>query len=470
MSGDLVWSHGMKRRIAAPALSLLAALLSLGGGTSLPSPPQAPPARSLVLISLDTTRADHLHCYGYPLNTSPTLDRLAAAGLLFENAFTQAVNTGPSHATIFTGLMPMAHQVRFNGVPLSPEFATLATLLAKSGYRTGAFVSGYTLLASQCGLNRGFEVYDDAFTAQDRRAAETVDKAIAWIKTLPPEKPYFLFVHLFDPHGKYDPPPGFAEKFRGGKYAPIASVDLIPDYQQYALPGGGISLDPGDYISRYDGEIAYADTQIRRLLDTCGDQPAVIFASDHGETLVDRDYYFSHGARLSEEAIRVPLLIRATGLVPPGKKVGGIARLVDLLPTAMALLGQPIPARLMGRNLLPFGRLGAIPAGATVITEGRAAPMSLGEQRLTFPPKSLIFSVRDERFKLVDYPTAAGSIFQLFDLEKDRGEKNGTLTTSARNFPVYQALDLYLVSGRPPEPPDLDEEAKRKLRSLGYVN
>src|SRR5262249_47500701 len=152
-----------------------------GLGAGAPPPAPTTPPRSLLLISLDTTRADHLHCYGYALPTSPALDRLASAGVLFENAFTHAVNTGPSHVSIFTGLLPMAHQVRFNGVPLSPEFDTLATLLAKAGYRTAAFVSGYTLLASQCGLNRGFEVYDDDFTTQDRRADKTVDRALAWL-------------------------------------------------------------------------------------------------------------------------------------------------------------------------------------------------------------------------------------------------------------------------------------------------
>ena len=452
-------------------LAALAAIAALGGSPAPPPPAKAAISRSLVLISQDTTRADHLHCYGYPLPTSPALDRLASEGILFENTFTQAVNTGPSHATIFTGLMPMAHQVRFNGVPLAPEFDTLTSLLAKAGYRTGAFVSGYTMLASQSGLNRGFEVYDDQFTTQDRLAAQTVDRAIAWLRGLPTDKPYFLFVHLFDPHGKYDPPPGFADKFRTGKYEPIASASLIPDYQRLELAGGVTSLDPVDYISRYDGEIAYADSQIARLLAQVGDQPVVVFTSDHGETLVERDYYFSHGARLNEEALRVPLIVRAPHLRLKGKRIGGMARLEDILPTALALLGQPVPPRLAGRNLVPFARLGAIPPGTTIITEARAAPMTVGGQRLTFPPRALLFSARDDRFKLISYPGAAGSIYELFDLEKDRGEKNGTFgAQAARASPVFQALDLYLVSGRVPDPPELDEEAKKKLRSLGYVN
>ena len=471
MMASLGRGDGVSSRIAVSALGVLTAILVMGAGTAPATPTKAALPRSLLLISLDTTRSDHLHCYGYPLPTTPALDRLASEGILFENTFTQAVNTGPSHATMFTGLMPMAHQVRINGVPLSPEFETLATLLAKAGYRAGAFVSGYTMLASQSGLNRGFEVYDDAFTVQDRRAAETVDRAIAWLKGLPSDKPYFLFVHLFDPHGKYDPPPGFAERFRTGKYEPIARADLVPEYQRLELPGGGTSLDPADYISRYDGEIAYADSQIARLLEQIGDKPVVVFTSDHGETLVERDYYFSHGARLNDEALRVPLIVRAPGLALKGRRIGGLARLVDVLPTALSLLGQAVPPRLAGRSLVPFARLGAIPPGTPVITEGRAAPMTVGGRRLTFPLKGLIFSARGDRFKLISYPTVSGTVYELFDLEKDRGEMNPTIgAEAARASPVFQALDLYLVSGHLPESPELDEEAKKKLRSLGYVN
>jgi len=454
-------------------LGLGLACLLLSGGMAPPEGPStvAPASKSFVLISLDTTRADHLHCYGYALPTSPTLDRLAAQGILFENVITQAVNTGPSHATIFTGLLPISHQVRFNGEPLSIEFETLATLLGKAGYRTAAFVSGYTLLASQSGLQRGFEVYDDRFSGQDRRAEETVDHALEWLKGLSPDKPYFLFVHLFDPHGKYDPPAGFADKFRKGSYPALASGDGIPEYQKLTTAAGEVSRDPLDYISRYDGEIAYADSQIARLLAQVGDQPVVLFTSDHGETLVERDYYFSHGARLNDEALKVPLILRAPRLKLKGKRIGGIAALVDLLPTALSTLGLPVPPRLPGRNLLPYARLGAIPPGGAVVTEGRGVPMTLEGRRVTFPLHGLIYSARGEHSKIIDYPTSIGPVYQVFDLDKDRLEKNPTSgDETARRNPVYQTLDLYLAGGRSPAPPELDEETKKKLRALGYVN
>lgn len=452
------------RRLGTIALMLGALLLPAA------SAPQPPAPKSLLLISLDTTRADHLHCYGYPLPTSPTLDALAADGILFENTFTQAVNTGPAHASLLTGLAPAAHGVRFNGTSLSPEFPTLASLLSAAGYRTAAFVSGYTMMAAQTGFDRGFEVYEDKFTGQERRSDQTVDLAIAWLQSAPAGKPYFLFVHLFDPHGRYDPPEGGAQ-FRKGSYAPIPSAEDIPEYQRLERPGGGVSLDPLDYISRYDGEIAHADSQIKRLLARAGDKTVVAFTSDHGETLAERDYYFGHGARLSDEAVRVPLILKTGDPKLKGKRVRGAAQLVDVLPTLLPALGQPTPPRLPGRNLLPFARAGAIPPGTTVISEARATPQSAGGRNLAFPPRSLVVAARSESSKLIVYPTTAGAVYDLFDLASDPLEKAGTSAPEkARASKLFTALDLYRNGGRLPDPPEIDEETKKKLRSLGYVD
>jgi arylsulfatase A-like enzyme len=459
---------------AGAAATLLGGLLLLSAllraTPAVPPKAAARPSPSLVLITLDTTRADHLHCYGYPLPTTPAIDRLAASGALFLQAISQAVNTNPSHASLLTGLYPAAHGNRFNSTPLDPQLETLTTILAKAGYRTAAFVSGYTMIASQSGFNRGFEIYDDGFTGQDRPAGVTVDKAVAWLKSLPSGTPYFLFVHLFDPHGRYDPPAGFAEKFRKGRYDPLPEEAAIPDYQRLEI-AGAVSRDPLEYISRYDGEILYADSQIDRILKQIGDETIVAFTADHGETLVDRDYYFSHGARLNEEAIRVPLILRFPAKGLRGKRMSGIVQLVDVLPTLLAYLGQPPPPRLAGRNLLPFLRAGVIPPGGSALSEARAAPMRLGGVSVSFPLHSTILSARGDRYKLISYPTRPQPTLELFDLEKDPFERQNVVSSdAARASSLYQALDLYRVSGRPPEPPDLDEEAKKKLRSLGYLN
>jgi len=465
----------LRRKLSFCRAGILLAAFTLAA----PAPARAPktatpkgvvPPASVVLIILDTARADHFHCYGYPLPTTPAIDRLASEGALFLGAISQAVNTNPSHASLLTGLLPNAHGNHYNSTPLDPAFETLTTILAKAGYRTGAFVSGYTMVASQSGFNRGFEIYDDQISGQERRGAETVDRALTWLRSLPPEKPYFLFVHLFDPHGNYDPPPGFAEKFRTGKYDAIPGSGEIPAYQQLEI-GGVLSRDPLDYISRYDGEILYGDAQIGRLLEAVGEKPVVVFAADHGETLVDRDYYFNHGARLNEEAVRVPLIFRFPEKGLRGKRIGGVAQLVDVLPTLLSYLGETGPSRLAGRSLLPFIRSGGIPPGGTAISEARASQMVLDGRRVSFPLRTFILSARNDRYKLISYPTGAKATLELFDLKKDPAERNSIASTDLqRASSLLTALDLYLTSGRPPQPPDLDDEAKRKLRSLGYVD
>jgi arylsulfatase A-like enzyme len=450
---------------------MLASLLLLPAADAPQAPPSARTPASLVIISLDTARADHFHCYGYPLATSPGVDRLASEGILFEKAFTQAVNTGPAHASLLTGQMPKGHGVRANGHSLSYESPTLATILAGAGYRTGGFVSGYTMMNIQTGFARGFEIYDDQLTSSQRKASETVDRVLAWLKGIPRDKPYFLFVHLFDPHGKYDPPQGYAAKFRTGKYEPIAEPELIPEYQRLELPSGGFSRDPLEYVSRYDGEIAYADSEIARLLSRIGPSPVVVFTSDHGETLAEREYYFSHGARLYDEAISIPLILRVPNPALKGIRVKGLAQIVDVLPTVLSALDLPVPRRLPGRNLLPFARLGTIPGGATVLSEARAVPQTVGGRLLSFPPNGVLYSIRDDRFKLIAYPTTGNTVYELFDLEKDAGEKRGVYEMQEiRVSRVFSALDLYLSTGSPPPLLEPDEETKKKLRALGYVN
>jgi choline-sulfatase len=448
--------------------------LGLLGATLLaanpePAPVPSPPP-SLVVISLDTARADHFGCYGYTLKTTPEIDRLAREGVQFERAYTQAVNTVPSHASLFTGLYPSGHGSRLNAVPLNPEFDTLAEILSRAGYKTAAFVSGSTLIASQSGLDQGFELYDDQFTGQDRRAGETVDRALAWTKKLPPDRPFMLFVHLFDPHGPYEPPEGFAAKFRTGAYPAIEDPNRIPEYLRIPLPGGGFSRDPLDYISRYDGEIRYADSQIGRLLAGLGAKPMVVFVADHGETLVDRDYYFSHGARLTEEAIRVPLILRFPDPALNGKKIPGAAQLIDVLPTVLATLHQSVPRKLPGTNLLPYIRTGKIPAGRSIISEARGGRIKIGERELDLIARDVVVSSRTDRYKLIRYPVSP-PVFELFDLEADPQEKrNLAATETGLVSHLFGAIDLYLVSGRPPQMPEPDEETKRKLRSLGYVD
>jgi arylsulfatase A-like enzyme len=420
---------------------------------------------------MDTARADHFGCYGYPLSTTPAVDRLAREGALFEQAFTQATNTVPSHASLFTGLYPVTHRSRFNGSPLSPKFETLASRLSGAGYRTAAFVSGWSMNRKVSGMDRGFQTYDDHFPSWDRRGKETVDLALDWLRSLPPGRPYFLFVHLFDPHGNYDPPAGYADRFRVGAYAMVGDGEVIASYQRLKLGWKDYSHDPLDYISRYDGEINYDDEQIGRLLEAVGKDPVVVFAADHGETLIDRYYYFDHGDRLNEEQIHVPLILRFPDRSLSGKRVRGMARLVDVLPTLLSYLGRPVPESLPGRDLLPGIRAGTTPEGARAYGEARAEEARVADRGYRLPRWTLLYSVRTERYKLIAYPTEPRPTLELFDLAHDPGEKkNLAALDPGRAGEMYGWIREYVALGPPPVAPEEDVERDKKLRALGYVN
>lgn len=266
---------------------------------------------NLLLVTLDTTRADHLTPYGYPLPTSPNLEALAKRGTLFRSAYTPVPITLPAHASIMTGLLPVRHGVRHNGFfSLGREHPVLAERLAAAGYATGAFVSGAVLKRS-FGLDRGFGRYDDAVDARtrERPAGATAGAAIAWLKTVRP--PFFAWVHFFDPHNPYEP------------------------------SGGG---PPG--LSPYDGEIARMDAGVGMLLAWLRESgreadTLVVAAGDHGEMLGEHDEPF-HGIFLYEASVRVPLIAAGPG-VRTGAEVEGPAALMDLFPTLLEAAGLVPP-------------------------------------------------------------------------------------------------------------------------------
>ncbi len=302
------------------------ALLALAGTASAaPAPPRKPP--NLVLITLDTTRADHLGAWGWPHARTPNLDALAARGTRFARCDTAAPITLPSHATILTGLYPPRHGVRDNGTfTLSAKLETVAERLAARGYDTAAVVSA-VVLARRHGLGQGFRIYDDdlgegyaAGTQVSERTAEAAtNAALAAAGKLKP--PYFLWVHYFDPHDEYRPPTRFADQAQG----------------PHRL---------------YDGEIAHMDDQIGRLLAGLPKDAAVVVVGDHGEMLGEHGES-THGLLLFQAARRVPLIL-AGPQVPKGKVSNCLARTADVAPTLLALAGAPAPAGLDGRPLLPL--------------------------------------------------------------------------------------------------------------------
>src|SRR5882762_10115784 len=317
---------------ALPAIFLLGSCKrSESGIAAAVSSPSLRPV-NLVVVTVDTLRPDHLHCYGSSKIETPSIDAVAQSGVVFENAVTQTPLTPPSHASIFTGMNPTAHHVRnTGGFILQPTSLTLATILQRQGWDTAAFVSS-AVLKKLFGFNQGFAVYDDEMPKPgnkqefledpERNATATVDRALRWLEAQN-GKPYFLWVHVYDPHLPYRPPAPYREKYK----------DRL-----------------------YDGEIAYTDHELGRLFDAIhkkspADKTLIAVLSDHGESLGDHGEY-THGIFLYDVTLRVAFLMSGPG-IPAGLRVKQQARTIDFLPTVLELMGGKPPTPVEGASLVP---------------------------------------------------------------------------------------------------------------------
>lgn len=437
-AGDL--RHGSGQAVAgrhrgfgaAAALTITVALFAVAGcGRSSGPPLRASAARgaNLLLVTIDTLRRDRVGAYGSSLHLTPTIDRLAATGVRFTHAFAHAPMTLPSHASILTGRTPPAHGVRNNGTyRLDESVPTVATVLHEQGYRTGAFVGAFVLDA-RYGLNRGFDVYDDrmpegrrttTFRLAERRGADVVQAAGDWITASDPARPWFAWVHLFDPHAPYAAPAEFA-------------TGRAP----------------------YDGEVAYADAMLGRLLDrvtpATGSRPTlVVVTADHGESLGEHGES-THGLFAYDATIGVPLIVHGPGVA--AAVVDEAAGHADLLPTVVDLLGAPAVPGVSGRALSQ-----PRDADRAIYFEAMDAFLSRGWAPLT--------GVATPRWKLIDLPTR-----ELYDLQADPAEATNLAT---RDTPTADALErrrraIVDVPATVAQAAPRDREAERRLRALGYV-
>jgi len=439
---------------------------------------EAPRPTHVVLITVDTLRADRLGVYGYDRDTTPNADALAATGVTFLETIAPIPETLPSMTSMLTSTYPIDHGVRQNGYEL-PGIPLLAELLGAHGYASAAFTSSI-VLHPQSGIYRGFDHYDvdarDPFLLWDsgqRSAAATTDAAIAWLdrKTRGRTEGLFLWVHYIDPHSIYAPPPPYDTRFRDPSYAGPVTGDVDQFTQILA---NRLRLDEADMlymIGGYDGEVAYADFHVGRLIDRVrellGDETLIVFTSDHGESLGEHLYMFDHGDYLFDDQIKVPLILTHPRF-PRGKTVEGQVEIVDIVPTILDLLGIDAEPGMRGRSLLPL--IDGEPAGVTYALSESDTCKSQHSVRPCAPEgiEGKAYSLRSGRFKLIVDPIAPP---MLFDLDADPGETVNRLSAHPDVARALGARLRVLLAGDrgAVDQQQLDRETTERLRALGYV-
>jgi arylsulfatase A-like enzyme/Tfp pilus assembly protein PilF len=401
---------------------------------------------NIVLLTIDTLRADHLECYGYDKVKTPHINRLAAEGALFRDVISPTPLTLPAHSSIFTGTYPLYHGVRDNGgFYLDPKHVTLAEVLKEKGYQTGAFVGAF-VLDSRWGVDQGFDYYFDNFDltkykkisldAVQRRGDEVLEEARNWIGRIGQGK-FFAWIHLYDPHTPYEPPEPFRSAYGGGPY------------------------------SLYDGEIAYVDELLGGFLEFLRNQGVaektlIVMTGDHGESLGEHKES-AHGFFVYDAAVRVPLIIHLPGTaIQTGRQVKEQVKSIDIMPTVLGLVGADVPGAVQGQSLIPllFGR------------EGEAEPAAYSE---TFFPRyhygwSELRSIRQGRFKFIDAPRP-----ELYDLTIDPGELSNLINEKAsQGHQMKRDLDALISDYSASEqelagPQNIDHDSLVKLQALGYI-
>jgi arylsulfatase A-like enzyme len=314
-----------------------------------------PKGPNLLLITIDTLRADYLGCYGSPDVKSPEMDRLAESGILFKRHVSTSQCTNPSHVSIMTGLYPSVHQVLNNRTALAESASTLAEILQKKGYHTLGAVSVRHLNPEVANLDQGFDEYLGCQEPVELKAGERNQELIKKIGSLP-EKPFFIWAHYFDPHGPYEPPAPYDTLY------PVKSLyDPVPPHSEMNLTPKQKSspVDPDVIIPLYKGEITYLDSQIGRLVQALKehkryDNTLIVLVADHGESMVEKNIYFCH-AGMYNQVLHVPLIISFPEKIPRGISVNTLTSSVDIFPTILNILKISYPpGPLPGKSLVPL--------------------------------------------------------------------------------------------------------------------
>ena len=471
----------MSRRLAA--LLLAPVLAACPGPRREPtkpaasSRPTAPGNRlNVLLITIDTLRADHLGLYGYRRATSPRLDAFARRAVVFEQAYTYWPKTRGSFVALLTGRL--ASQTGYGKThPLLLDFnPTLASVLKEAGYETLATVDNPNLSAS-LGYAKGFDRYRETWDRKEGLASE-MDRAraitsdgVRQLREAGSDRPFLLWLHYVNPHAPYEPPPPWDTAFLDAQAARGPRLRAVNGFhggvpRQWAKAGRSL----GWYVAQYDGEIAVADAEVGQVLaalegSAVRDRTLVVIASDHGESLGEHDYYFDHGENLFDPSLRVPLLLAGPG-VKAGQRTSVLATTLDVVPTILDALKVSYPPDLAGQSLLAAAR-------------GDARPL---RARLQGQNDRNLLGAWDRRFKIVAAPSDAGASYALYDREHDPGEtRDVSRAQPDRMRDERRELELFreridgqvsrtrrLLEGQSGAE-HLSPEACERLKAMGYV-
>lgn len=429
---------------------------------------QAPP--NLLLVTIDTLRADHVTAYGYRLPTTPHIDRLAQQGVLFEELIAPRGATWPALTTLLTSQHPRIHGVRDNGMPMPADLLQLPEYLAAHGYETAAFLTNMTEAGARFGEAPSFAVH-----AKDRQATRA---AIAYLRR-ERSAPFFAWLHLMGPHQPYwnetPPPAAFDTGYRGPLDGKLETLQRIHRERRDLSPD-----EVAHIVSLYDADVSFVDQHVGELMGAleeaglAGDT-LVALAADHGEELYQHNHFFMHAWSIYESVLHVPWILRLPGRLPAGTRVPGVVAMADLAPTLLELLGLPVPAEFSGQSL-------------AALATGRAAPEPEGAVFSELGPE--IYSVRTERWHYLHNPLGLSSpgtqpgdhgderrftiaVDELYAVRDDPQEKNDL---SARHPEVVAELrarlEAWLAATRGRARTgavELTPERRRMLEELGYL-
>lgn len=393
----------------------------------------APPAvpgegPHVVIITVDSLRPDHMGIYGYERETTPNLGRLARHAVVYENAFAAHTRTGPSHATILSGLYPQTHGAVRDSHQMRQSARTLTSVLKDRGYRTGGFISSYPLPRRFMNLDQAFDTYDDRVDSSEgvRRDEQALEPALRWLERNQEGTPTFLFLQLSAPTQPYHAPGAHGLRFLDD----ARTQYRMPERPERKRLSNG-KINPGEveeYVARYDAEIAYMDATVEKLwkhLRELGywDNTLFLLVGSHGETLEERRWKFDHGGRVYEEQISIPLLIRMPGDEHTGKRVDSMAHHIDVYPTVLDFLGIRSPEERRGRSLLRPMSNDESGIERPLFSLARPNPKTVPEIQERLAADGLVTSVRQYPWKLIAYPTLRGGEYrQLFNLRDDPRE------------------------------------------------